>query len=38
MTLCARSEFANPTKPGHTVLAYVIGGEGNFCDGPTLQP
>ena len=32
VTLSARSEFTHPTKPGHTVLAYVIGGEGYFCD------
>jgi redox-sensitive bicupin YhaK (pirin superfamily) len=23
--------FTHPTRPGHTVLAYVIGGEGVFC-------
>ncbi len=25
------SEFTHATKPGHTVIAYVIGGEGEFC-------
>jgi redox-sensitive bicupin YhaK (pirin superfamily) len=25
------SELIHPTKPGHTVFAYVIGGEGYFC-------
>jgi len=25
------SEFVHPTRPGHTVFAYVIGGEGYFC-------
>jgi redox-sensitive bicupin YhaK (pirin superfamily) len=27
----ARSEFLHPTKPGHTVFAYVIDGKGFFC-------
>jgi redox-sensitive bicupin YhaK (pirin superfamily) len=27
----ARSEFVHPTKPDHTVLAYVIDGKGYFC-------
>lgn len=26
-----RSEWIHPTKPGHTVLAYVIEGKGYFC-------
>ncbi len=26
-----KSSFTHPTIPGHTVLAYVIGGEGVFC-------
>jgi quercetin 2,3-dioxygenase len=26
-----RSEWIHPTKPGHTVLAYIIGGKGYFC-------
>jgi len=26
-----RSEFTHPTKRGHTVFAYVIGGKGFFC-------
>jgi len=32
VTLPARSEFNHPTKRGHTVFAYVIGGEGIFCN------
>ena len=32
VTLPARSEFIHPTKRGHTVFAYVIGGEGIFCN------
>jgi quercetin 2,3-dioxygenase len=31
VTVPAHSEFKRPTKAGHTVLAYVIGGEGHFC-------
>ncbi len=31
VTIPARSEFVRPTKRGHTVFAYVIGGEGFFC-------
>ena len=31
VTLPARAEFTHPTQPGHTVFAYVIGGEGYFC-------
>lgn len=27
----AHSQFARATKPGHTALAYVIGGRGEFC-------
>ena len=27
----ARAEFVHPTRPGHTVLAYVIGGQAYFC-------
>lgn len=27
----AGSEFIHPTKPGHTVFAYVIGGKAFFC-------
>ncbi len=26
-----KSSFTHPTIPGHTVLAYVIGGQGVFC-------
>ena len=31
VTVPARSEFLHPTKRGHTVFAYVIGGKGYFC-------
>lgn len=31
VTVHAHSEFRHPTKPGHTVLAYVIAGQGYFC-------
>ena len=31
VTVPARSEFIHPTKPGHTVFAYVIDGKGYFC-------
>jgi len=31
VTIPAHSEFKHPTKVGHTVLAYVIEGEGHFC-------
>jgi hypothetical protein len=31
VTVPARSEFIHPTRPDHTVLAYIIGGEGYFC-------
>jgi redox-sensitive bicupin YhaK (pirin superfamily) len=27
----AQTSYTHPTKPGHTVLAYVIGGQGYFC-------
>jgi quercetin 2,3-dioxygenase len=30
VTVPGHAEFTHPTKPGHTVLAYVIGGEGYF--------
>jgi redox-sensitive bicupin YhaK (pirin superfamily) len=30
-TVPAGSEFIHPTKPGHTVFAYVIGGKAFFC-------
>jgi redox-sensitive bicupin YhaK (pirin superfamily) len=32
-----RTEFAHPTKPGHTVIAYVFEGEGRFSDEPGLS-
>jgi redox-sensitive bicupin YhaK (pirin superfamily) len=31
VTVPAKSDFVHPTKPGHTVFAYVIGGRGCFC-------
>jgi redox-sensitive bicupin YhaK (pirin superfamily) len=31
VTLPAGKEFSHPTRPGHTVFAYVIGGRGVFC-------
>ena len=31
VTMAGKSEFSHPTKAGHTVFAYVIGGEGYFC-------
>lgn len=31
VTIPAYSEFVHPTRQGHTVLAYVIEGEGVFC-------
>jgi redox-sensitive bicupin YhaK (pirin superfamily) len=31
VTVPAHSEFTHPTKPGHTVFAYVIDGQGYFC-------
>lgn len=33
VTVPAQSEFLHPTKSGHTVFAYVIGGQGYFCQG-----
>jgi quercetin 2,3-dioxygenase len=32
VTIPARSEFTHPTKRGHTVFAYVIQGQGIFCN------
>ncbi|MBI4962598.1 MAG: pirin family protein [Desulfomonile tiedjei] len=32
VTVPAGSEFIHPTKRGHTVFAYVIGGKGCFCN------
>ena len=32
VTVPARSEFVHKTTRGHTVLAYVIGGKGVFCN------
>jgi len=31
VTIPAQSEFALPTKPGHTVFVYIIEGQGYFC-------
>lgn len=31
VTLPAHAEFRHPTKPGHTVIAYIIAGHGCFC-------
>jgi hypothetical protein len=31
VTVPANSEFAHPTKQGHTVFAYIIDGQGYFC-------
>jgi redox-sensitive bicupin YhaK (pirin superfamily) len=30
-TVPAKTEFIHPTKPGHTVLAYIIDGKARFC-------
>lgn len=32
VTVPARSEFTHKTKRGYTVFAYIIGGEGIFCN------
>jgi redox-sensitive bicupin YhaK (pirin superfamily) len=32
-----RTEFVHPTKPGHTVVAYVFEGQGCFSDEPGLS-
>jgi quercetin 2,3-dioxygenase len=32
VTVPANSEFMHPTKPGHTVFAYVIDGQATFCN------
>jgi quercetin 2,3-dioxygenase len=31
VTVPAHAEFRHPTKRGHTVFAYIIGGQGYFC-------
>jgi quercetin 2,3-dioxygenase len=31
VTLPAQTDFSHPTKPGHTVFAYIINGKGCFC-------
>lgn len=37
MTVPAQTAFSHPTKPGHTVFAYVIAGQGDF-DATQGQP
>jgi redox-sensitive bicupin YhaK (pirin superfamily) len=32
VTVPANSKFTHATKPGHTVFAYVISGQGYFCE------
>jgi hypothetical protein len=32
VTVPARTEFLHPTRPGHTVFAYVIDGKACFCE------
>ncbi len=32
VTVPARSKFTHPTKQGHTVFAYIIEGQGYFCE------
>ena len=32
ITIPANTKFKHPTKPGHTVFAYVIDGQGYFCE------
>jgi redox-sensitive bicupin YhaK (pirin superfamily) len=32
VTVPAKTEFIHPTRPGHTVFAYVIDGNALFCD------
>ena len=36
VTVPPDSEFIHPTRPGHTVFVYVIGGRGHFC--PEMDP
>lgn len=31
LTVPVKTEFIHPTKPGHTVLAYIIDGKARFC-------
>jgi redox-sensitive bicupin YhaK (pirin superfamily) len=31
VTIPAKTEFTYPTKPGHTVFAYIIEGKASFC-------
>ena len=31
ITIPANTEFIHPTKPGHTVLTYIIDGKARFC-------
>jgi quercetin 2,3-dioxygenase len=32
ISMVKKSDYIHPTKPGHTVFAYVIDGKGYFCD------
>ena len=32
ISIPAHSAYVHPTRPGHTVFAYVVGGRGCFCD------
>ena len=32
VTIPEKTEFRHPTKPGHTVFAYIIEGQGLFCN------
>jgi redox-sensitive bicupin YhaK (pirin superfamily) len=31
ITIPAKTKYVHPTRPGHTVFVYVIGGRGYFC-------
>jgi len=32
VSVLPNTEFTHPTKPGHRVFAYIIGGKGYFCE------
>jgi quercetin 2,3-dioxygenase len=32
VTVPAQTSYSHPTKPGHTVFVYIIGGKGYFCE------
>lgn len=32
VTVPAQTTYSHPTKPGHTVFVYIIGGKGYFCE------